>query len=72
MHIEYLCTVHTTPITVDRRVHITDTGGIRANECHDWLDLRSQSHSIVRREASCFVSLNAPIGYCFLPRQVIL
>jgi len=41
MHIKYLCTVHMTPITVDRRVRITDPGGIRANECHDWLDLWS-------------------------------
>jgi len=32
---------------------------------------KNQSYSIVRREASCFVSLTAPIGYCFLPRQVI-
>jgi len=31
MHIKYLCTVHTTPITVDRHVRITDPGGIRAN-----------------------------------------
>jgi len=30
---------------------------------------KSQLYSIVRREASCFVNLNAP--YCFLPRQVI-
>jgi len=39
MHIKYLCTVHTTPITVDRRVRITDPEGIRVNECPDWLDL---------------------------------
>jgi len=32
---------------------------------------KSQSYSIIRREASCFVNLNAPIGYCFLSRQVI-
>jgi len=32
---------------------------------------KSQLYSIVRRKASCFVSLNAPIGCCFLPRQVI-
>jgi len=24
---------------VDRRVQITDPGGKKANECHDWLDL---------------------------------
>jgi len=32
---------------------------------------KSQSYLIVRQVASCFVNLNAPIGYCFLPRQVI-
>jgi len=71
MHIKYLCTVHTAPITVDRCVQITDSGSIRANE---WLVRstdKNQSYSIIRQEASCFVSLNAPIDYCFLSRQVI-
>jgi len=63
MHIKHLCTIHTTPITVDRRVRITDPGGIKANKCHDWL---GQSYSIVRREASCFIK-NALIDYYFLP-----
>jgi len=39
MHTKYMCSVHRHRLTDDRHVQITDPGGIRANECHKWLDL---------------------------------
>jgi len=66
MHIKYLCTVHMTSITVDKRTDYKPWS--HKSEWISWSVRstdKSQSYSIVRREASCFVSLNAPIRYFF-------
>jgi len=75
MHIKYL---HTNIGTYDTdncwQACMDDRSWRHNSKWMSWLVRstdKSQSYLIVRQDASCFVNLNALMGYCFLPRQVI-